>query len=714
MIRITDILDRISAYYPEADLDLVERAYIYSARIHEGQVRLSGEPYLSHPLEVAGLLTELQLGPVSVAAGLLHDTLEDTRATMADLTRLFGEPVGHTVEGVTKLSRLAFRSSEARQAESIRKMILAMADDIRVILIKLCDRLHNMRTLQFQTEKKQIKTAQETLDIYAPLASRLGIYWIKTELEDIAFMYLFPHQYQDIANQVAKKKDEQQEQINSIRKIIEAKMAEADLSCQVQGRHKHFYGIYQKMIKQDVDFEEVYDVLAFRIILDTVQYCYQAVGIIHSIWKPIAKRFKDFIGIPKPNMYQSLHTTVIGPLGERVEIQIRTKEMDHIARDGIAAHWQYKEKSDFDQKTGAVFAWLRELVEEQKNLKDPDEFMETVRIELFPDEVYVFTPQGDVLTLPKEATPVDFAYAIHTEVGHQCKGAKVDGRMVPLKYELKTGQRVEIITSPKHQPSKDWLNFVKTAKARARVRQHIKARERKQSMALGREMCNKAFRKYNVSFNKFLKSGEIEKAIHELGYKTADDLIASVGYGKVTPLQVARYLLPKTELKDEKETIVTRIKQRIRGRKAKSGILVKGLDDIMVRFAKCCNPLPGDPVVGYITRGQGITVHRTICPHALNMDPERRIELEWAPDTEESYPVRIHVLCDDRIGLLAIITTAISEGEANILDASVKTLADKRADCYFTIAVSGADHLENVINSVKKIKHIIKVSRLAA
>lgn len=714
MIRITDILDRISAYHPEADQDLVERAYIYSARIHDGQVRLSGEPYLSHPLEVAGLLTGLQLDPVSVAAGLLHDTLEDTKATMADLTRLFGEPVAHIVEGVTKLSRLAFRSSEARQAESIRKMILAMADDIRVILIKLCDRLHNMRTLQFQTEKKQIKIAQETLDIYAPLASRLGIYWIKTELEDIAFMYLFPHQYREIANQVAKKKDEQQKQINSIREAIETKMAEANLPCEIQGRHKHFYGIYQKMIKQGVDFEEVYDVLAFRIILDTVEQCYQAVGGIHSIWKPIAKRFKDFIGIPKPNMYQSLHTTVIGPLGERVEIQIRTKEMDHIARDGIAAHWQYKEKGDFDQKTNAEFAWLRKLVEEQKDLKDPDEFMETVRIELFPDEVYVFTPQGDVLTLPKGATPVDFAYAIHTEVGHQCKGAKVDGRMVPLKYELKTGQRVEVVTSPKHQPSKDWLNFVKTAKARSRVRQHIKARERKQSMALGREMCDKAFRKYNVSFNKFLKSGEIEKAIHELGYKTADDLIAGVGYGKVTPLQVARYLLPKTELKDEKETIVTRIKQRIRGRKPKSGILVKGLDDIMVRFAKCCNPLPGDPVVGYITRGQGITVHRTICPQALNMDPERRIELEWAPDTEESYPVRIHVLCDDRIGLLATITTAISEGEANILDAAVKTRADKRADCYFTIAVSGADHLENVINSVKKIKHVIKVSRLAA
>jgi GTP pyrophosphokinase len=536
---------------------------------------------------------------------------------------------------------------------------------------------------------------------------------MRIELEDIAFMYLFPHQYRDIASHVAKKKDEQQEYINTIRKSIEAKLAEAHLPCEVQGRHKHSYSIYQKMMNQGVDFEEVYDVLAFRIILHTVPQCYQAVGVIHSIWKPIPKRFKDFIGIPKPNMYQSLHTTVIGPFGERVEIQIRTKDMDRVANDGIAAHWQYKEKGHFDEKTGAAFAWLRKLVEEQKDIKDPDEFMESVQIELFPDEVYVFTPQGDVVALPRGSTPVDFAYAIHTEVGHQCSGAKVDGRMVPLKHELMTGQRVEIITSPHHQPSKDWLSFVKTAKARSRVRQHIKLRERKQSMALGREMCDKVLRKYHVTLNKYVKSGEIEKAAHELGYKTTDDLIAGVGYGKVTPLQVARYLLPRAEVKDEKETIVTRLKERIRGKKPRSGILVRGMDDILVRFGKCCNPLPGDPVVGYITRGQGVTAHRTSCPHALNMDPERRIELEWSPDAEEVYPVRIHVLCDDRMGLLATITGAISEGEANILDASVKTRADQRADCYFTIAVSGADHLENVIKLVKNIKHVIKVARLA-
>jgi len=714
MIRITDILDAISAYHPEGDLDLVERAYVYSARVHEGQVRLSGEPYLSHPLEVAGLLTDLKLDTVSVAAGLLHDVLEDTDATAERLTEMFGPQVTHIVEGVTKLGSLSFRSSEARQAESIRKMILAMADDIRVILIKLCDRLHNMRTLRFQKEQKQIKIAQETFDIYVPIANRLGIYWMKNELEDISFLYLLPHEYREIAGHVARKKEEQQKYIENIKEIIRNKMAEASINCEVEGRHKHLYGIYQKMIAQQVDFEDVYDILGFRIILDTVQQCYEALGVLHSIWKPIPKRFKDHIGIPKPNMYQSLHTTVIGPFGERVEIQIRTKEMNRVARDGIAAHWQYKEGEAFDKNDGQVFAWLRKLVEEQKYVQDPQEFMETVRIELFPNEVYVFTPQGDVLSLPKGATPVDFAYAIHSEVGNQCMGAKVDGRMVPLKYQLKTGQRVEITTSSKHRPSKDWLAFVKTAKARSRIRQHIKAEERKQSLELGHEMCDKAFRKYHLSFNKHLKSGEIEKAIQDLGYKTADDLIAGVGYGKVTPLQVVRYFVPKSELKETKETIVGKLKERIRGKKPKSGILVRGVDDILIRYGKCCSPLPGDPVVGYITRGQGVTVHRKTCPHALSMDSDRRIELEWAPESDEVYPVTIHVLCQDKMGLLANITAVMSEGGANILNATVKTLADGRAECYFTVSVSGAEHLEKLMKSVHKIKHVIKVSRLAA
>ncbi|RLB90826.1 MAG: GTP pyrophosphokinase, partial [Deltaproteobacteria bacterium] len=666
----------------------------------------------SHPLKVAGLLTELQLDTVSVAAGLLQDVPKQTKLRLEDIAEMFGSDVAHIVGGVTKLSRLPFRSSEARQAESIRKMILAMADDIRVILIKLCDRLHNMRTLKYQTEDKQIRIAQETLDIYAPIANRLGINWIKNELEDIAFMYLFPHEYREIANKVTRKKEEQGEYVEKVKEIILKRMAEAHINCEVEGRHKHFYGIYHKMMVQQIKFEDVYDILAFRIICHTIPQCYEALGLIHSFWKPIPKRFKDYIAMPKPNMYQSLHTTVIGPFRERVEIQIRTKEMDRVARNGIAAHWQYKEGKTFDEKTSQAFTWLRKLVKEQEYLKDPDEFMETVRIELFPDEVYVFTPRGDVLTLPKGATPVDFAYAIHSEVGNQCLGAKVDGRIVPLKYQLKTGEMVEIITSPHHKPSKDWLSFVKTAKARSRIRQHIKTTERKRSLTLGHDMCEKIFRKHNLNLAKLVKSGEIQKACTELGYKTADDLIAAVGYGKVTPLQVVRYFAPRSELKEKRETIVEKLKQRIRGKKPKPGILVKGLDGILIRYGKCCNPLPGDPVVGYITRGQGVTVHRTTCPHALSMDPARRIELEWAPDTDEVYPVRIHVLGHDRIGLLANITAALSETEANILEASVNTRADKRADCYFTISVVDAKHLEKIMKSVKKIKNVIKVSRI--
>jgi GTP pyrophosphokinase len=591
-------------------------------------------------------------------------------------------------------------------------MILAMADDIRVILIKLCDRLHNMRTLNFQKEEKQIRIAQETLDIYAPIANRLGIYWMKNELEDISFLYLFPHEYRRIEQQVSRKREKRQEYIDTIQQVIEEKMAEGHLNCQVFGRHKHLYGIYQKMMSQQVTFEDVYDILGFRIILNTVPQCYEALGIIHSIWKPIPKRFKDFIGIPKPNMYQSLHTTVIGPFGERVEIQIRTEEMDRIAKDGIAAHWQYKEGRSHSENEGEVFAWLRKLVEEQKHVKDPNEFMETVRIELFPDEVYVFTPRGDVLSLPKGATPIDFAYAIHTEVGNQCMGAKVNGRMVPLKYELKTGERVEVTTSPNHKPSKDWLSFVKTAKARSRIRQQIKAEERKESLAVGRELCEKAFRKHGLNFNKYIKTGDIDEAVKDLGYKTHEDLVAGVGYGKVTPRQVVRYYVPKKELQDPKKGIVDKLKGRIQRPKPKSGILVKGVDNILVRYGKCCNPLPGDPILGYVTRGQGVTVHRTTCPHAMNMDADRRIDLEWAPDIDELYPVRIHILAHDKLGLLANITSAISEVKVNILDASVKTRADRKAECRFTISVSGAKHLESVVKAVRKIKPVISVKRM--
>ncbi len=541
MIRINDIIDKITDYDPEADTSLVERAYVYSARVHDGQVRLSGEPYLSHPLEVAGILADMNLDPVSIAAGLLHDVIEDTHATPEEIEEIFGPEVVHIVSGVTKLSSVTFDSSQARQAESIRKMLLAMADDIRVILIKLADRIHNMRTLQYhKSEKRKQEIAQETLDIYAPIASRLGIYWIKNELEDISFRYTQPEDYENLKYLLSKDMIERETYIEKVKVLIRETMAENSLKCQVMGRYKNLLSIRQKMIKQSLPFEEIYDIIAFRIILDNVTQCYAALGLIHGLWKPIDSKIKDYIGRPKPNMYQSLHTTVIGPDGKRIEIQIRTWEMDKVAKAGIAAHWSYKEGRKADESVTRQFAWIQNLIENQQNIRNPNEFMENVRLDLFPDDVYVFTPRGEVKALPKGATPVDFAYMIHTEVGNQCTGAKVNSRIVPLQYQLSTGDSVEIITTKNHVPSKDWLGFVRTVKARSKIQQWVRAQEKDRSVSLGREMCDKAFRKNRLNFNELIKSSEMDEAVTHFGFKAVDDLFASVGYGKITPLQIIR------------------------------------------------------------------------------------------------------------------------------------------------------------------------------
>ena len=713
MIRINDIIDKITEYHPDADLDIIDRAYIYSARVHDGQVRLSGEPYLSHPLEVAGILADMKLDVVSVAAGLLHDVVEDTHASIEEINEIFGKDVSHIVSGVTKLSVLPFSSgSQARQAESIRKMILAMADDIRVILIKLADRLHNMRTLKFHSPQKKVKIARETLDIYAPIAGRLGIYWIKKELEDTSFMYLQPDEYFKIEQLVNKDKEEGEKYIEKVKDLIKKKMDEHNLECEVLGRYKYFYSIYKKMLSQNLEFEDVYDIIAFRIILDTVPHCYEALGVIHSLWKPVAKKFKDYIGVPKPNMYQSLHTTVIGPFGERIEIQIRTQEMDKVAKSGIAAHWSYKEGLKFDEKTTKTFSWIQNLVENQENFENPDEFLENVRIDLFPDEVYVFTPRGEIKTVPSGATPVDFAYLIHTEVGSQCVGAKVNGRIVPLQYELKTGDTVEITTSKKSHPSKDWLNFVKTVKARSRIRQWIKTQEKERSISLGREMCEKAFRKYRLNFNTLLKSEEMEKVVEHFGFRHVDDLIASVGYGKITPLQIVRKFEPKPEEKEDSLSFLDKIISRVRKKKPKAGVTVKGIDDILIKFGKCCQPVPGDSITGYITRGYGVTVHRTSCINAMKMSPERQIDVEWSVDIADTYPVKILVRSYDRVGLLADITANISKNGANILSANTETRDSKIVDSLFTIAVENTDHLNRVLSAIRKIKYIQDVRRI--
>jgi GTP pyrophosphokinase len=712
LIRINDIVDRVTDYAADADLDIIERAYIYSARVHEGQVRLSGEPYLSHPLEVAGILTDMKLDPESVAAGILHDVIEDTPATPKEIKTLFGPEIMHIVSGVSKLGSLSFGSSRARQAESIRKMFLAMADDIRVILIKLADRVHNMRTLQFHNSDKRKEIARETLDIYAPIAARLGIYWMKNELEESSFKYVLPDEYARIENAVSKSKIEREKYIETVKGYIKEVLGEAELTCEVLGRSKNFYSIYNKMISQNLPFEEIYDIIAFRIILATVPQCYEALGHIHSLWKPIDHKFKDYIGRPKTNMYQSLHTTVIGPVGERIEIQIRTWEMDKVATAGIAAHWGYKEGKHIDENVSRKFAWIQDLVENQENFMDPGEFMENVRIDLFPDEVYVFTPRGEVKTLPRGATPVDFAYLIHTEVGGQCTGAKVNGRMVPLPHVLKTGDIVEIVTSKNHHPSKDWLNFVKTVKARSKIRHWIKVQETERSLTLGREMCEKAFRKERLNFNILVKSEKMMKIVEQFGFKAADDLIANVGYGKITPLQVLRKFAPKVDAEEDDESIFNKLMERVRKKKPKTGVLVKGVDDILIRFGKCCQPVPGDPIIGYITRGYGVTIHRTNCVNALRMNPERQIEVEWNQEVTETYPVKIRIISQDRVGLLADVVGNISKFGANILNAKTETRENKMVDSYFTIGVEDTAHLEKIVSAVKKVKHVQEVKRI--
>ena len=713
MIRVNDIIDKINEYNPEADLDIIERAYIYSARVHEGQVRLSGEPYLSHPLEVAGILTDMKLDVVSVAAGFLHDVIEDTRAAAEDIEKLFGPEVIHIVSGVTKLSSLSFHSSRARQAESLRKMFLAMADDIRVILIKLADRLHNMRTLQFHKAKKRKKIAKETLDIYAPIAARLGIYWIKNELEETSFKYLQPDEYKRIQTLVAKSRTERAKYMQTVKDYIQHKMDESNLKCEVLGRNKNYFSIYNKMISQNLPFEEIYDIIAFRIVLDSISQCYEALGLIHSMWKPIDHKFKDYVARPKPNMYQSLHTTVVGPFGERIEIQIRTKEMDRVAQSGIAAHWSYKEGRQIDENISNKFAWIQDIVDNQENFMDPGEFLENVRIDLFQDEVYVFTPQGEIKTLPSGATTVDFAYMIHTEVGNQCTGAKVNGQLVPLAYVLRTGDIVEITTTKNHHPSKDWLKYVKTVKARSKIRQWIKIQEKERSISLGREMLEKAFRKEKLNFHAMVKTEQMTEVTSHFGFKTIDDLVANVGYGKITPLQIVRKIVPKQEPRTDEESIFNKLAGRVASKKRlKDGVLVKGVDDILIRFGKCCQPVPGDLIVGYITRGYGVTVHRTNCINALRMSPERQIEVEWNQEASETYPVRIKIISHDRVGLLADVVGNISKYGANILNASSETRENKMVDSYFTIGVEDTNHLDKILSAVRKVKLVQDVRRI--
>lgn len=713
MIRITDIIDKIYDYYPDADMDIVDRAYIYSAKVHDGQLRLSGEPYLSHPLEVASILSDMRLDTTSIACGLLHDVVEDTHSTIEDIENLFGKDAAKIIEGVTKISSLSFNTAEARQAGNIRKMILAMADDIRVILIKLADRLHNIRTLHYhkKEEKKKI-IAQETLDIYSPIAARLGIYWIKRELEEISFSFTNPEEYEKIKQMVSTNQADREYYVQEVKSSISDILNHAKMECSVSGRFKQFYSIHQKMVAQKLEFEQVYDIIAFRVILDTIPQCYEALGLIHSKWRPIPYKFKDYIGFPKPNGYKSLHTTVVGPYGERMEVQIRTLEMDQVANSGIAAHWSYKEGKNLDENTKNTFAWIQNLVDHEESYGDPEEFLENVRIDLFPKDVYIFTPNGEVKNLPKGSTPVDFAYMIHTEVGHQCSGAKVNGRLMPLQYKLQTGDVVEITTFKGHHPSPDWLTYVKTGKARARIRQWIKKQETDRSLSLGRELCEKAFRKHKLNFNDMLHSKEMEQAALDFNFKKVDDLIAHIGYGKVTPLQLIGKLAPDVKPKKE-ETLFTKLMPRRKDKKDKDadGIIVDGLDDVLIRYGQCCQPIPGDRITGYITHGAGITVHRKGCVNALKMNPERQIHVQWQEKSAGSFRVKLNMQAYDKVGLLAEISSVLSQMEANIVDVNLESEKDKMVNGFFIIAVKDIDHLDDVIAKLKKVDTIQKIRR---
>jgi GTP pyrophosphokinase len=715
MLRFNDILERLTAYNPNADTDLLKKAYVFSAKVHVGQVRLSGEPYLNHPLEVAGILTQLRVDVASVATGLLHDTVEDTLTTLNEIQENFGEEIAQLVDGLTKISLISLRSSEEHQAENFRKMILAMVKDIRVILIKLADRLHNMRTLEYHKPERQAEIAQETLDIYAPLAHRLGIDWIKSELEDLAFQYLYPEIYEEIRRKIAKKEKERARYIDEVKRTLMKKLYENHIEGEVTGRLKQIYSIYLKMKEQNIDFDQVYDITAFRVVVNSIKECYDVLGIIHSLWKPIPGKFKDYIGLPKENMYQSLHTTAIGPYGERIEIQIRTSEMHKIAEEGIAAHWKYKEGKVVEEAEDKRFTWLRQLLEWQRDLKDDREFIESVKVDLFPNEVYIFTPKGAVKPFPIGSTPIDFAYSIHSDVGNHCSGAKVNSKIVPLRYELRSGDTVEILTSPNQKPSKDWLKLVKTSRAKTKIRQWFTAEEREKSITLGKEILEKELRKYDLQQAKLIKSGELAKVASEFSFQGVDDLIAAVGYGKVTANQIIGKILPQEKLEQQKEELIEgRFKHLIQKitRSPKDALLIKGIDNVMVRYAGCCNPVPGDKVMGFITRGRGVTIHTADCQNAMDEDPHRKVEVEWDSTKEYSYPVRVRIYSEDKKGLLAEISNSISNHKANIKNARVDTTEDKKAISTFEVEIRDLNHLNKVIRALEKIKGVQRVERL--
>jgi GTP pyrophosphokinase len=720
MIRFEDLFEKVRAYSPEADLELLRRAYVFSALEHKGQVRHSGEPYLIHPLEVADILADMKLDVVCVAAGLLHDVVEDTLTTIERIRETFGHDVAHIVEGVTKISAISFSSSEERQVENFRKMLLAMVDDIRVILVKLADRLHNMRTLQHMSDDRRVRTAQETLDIYSPIANRLGMAKVKNELEELAFQHLEPTGYQSLKTRVEERRRVTEGVIENLLTEIRTKLQDAQIPViRIDGRIKRLYSIWLKLKRQKIDLDQVYDFVALRIVTQSVKDCYAALGIIHQTWSPVPGRIKDLIAMPRPNGYQSLHTSVISEHGFPFEVQIRTEEMDRRAEEGIAAHWKYKEGRRGADRDEQYFQWLRQLLEWQQEVRDPQEFLTNLKIDLYPEEVYTFTPRGQVKVLPKGSTPVDFAYSIHTDVGHQCVGARVNGRIVPLRTRLKNGDIVEIITNVGHKPSRDWLNFVATSRARSKIKHLIQGEEKTRAIDLGRKLFEKEARRYDLNLSKLLDEGRVAAAAGELGLQ-ADDLFAQIGYGKLTPKAVLDKLVPQGELKEKapEHPVVSAVKRVLKPGATTDRIVVRGVDDLMVFRARCCNPIRGEKIVGYITRGKGVSVHSASCPNVVNLqyDPERRIDVEWDKGTDVApYTVRLTMQVEDRKGMIAELSSRIADINTNIitLEASTRT-EDHHARIDMTVEIQDLKHLEKVMKSIRGVEGVLGVERAAA
>jgi GTP diphosphokinase / guanosine-3',5'-bis(diphosphate) 3'-diphosphatase len=715
---IDSICASVLSRNPNADLNLIRRAYAYAEESHRGQLRRSGDPYLVHPVGVAKIISDLNLDVASICAGILHDCVEDTTATSEDIRTKFGEEIQKIVDGVTKLGQIPWTTREERQAENFRKMLLAMARDIRVILVKLADRVDNMRTLEFMSRDKQERIARETREIYAPIANRLGIQWMKVELDDLAFRFLEPQDWEALRTKMESSESQRLAYMGEVCTKLSEVLAENDIKGEVSGRAKGYWSIHQKMKRTGRDLEQVYDIIAFRIITDSVRDCYATLGSIHSNWTPIPGRFKDYIALPKPNLYQSLHTTVIGPGAERMEVQIRTHEMHRTAEEGIAAHWQYKESAPIGVGDRKAFAWLHQLMEWQRDLKDPAEFIQTVKIDLFEEEVFVFTPKGDVKALPKGSTPIDFAYAVHSKVGDHCSGARVNGMIVPLRYLLRNGDVIEIITTPSQRPSKDWLKFVVTSRAQTKIRHHLRNEQRERSRRLGRDLLAKALRNLHRSLVVAEKEKLLDKAAEALHLGSSDEILVHVGYGKLSPEAAAQAIYPQTQPVDistDQLPVVDpepRVQPRREAKRSVGGVRVQGEADIVVRFAKCCSPVPGDAIVAFISRGRGVIVHTRQCPKTFNLDPARSVEVSWDEDSRILRPVAVQVVSEDKPGILAALSKCFLEHGVNIAQAKCKATEDNRGLNTFQVAVGHVDQLKKVLRAIQAIDGVISATRI--